>query len=132
MPLFLKSIKDEDEGLCLGMAKLSSVQPLDASILVDVCSHGLTELCKYLIKRFQLDPSWNGNACLLAACERGHLKTVKLLLKDPRVDPGLHNSLALQRAAFYGHQDVVMFLLRDSRVQPKDAHLVQRMQSMKL
>jgi hypothetical protein len=80
---------------------------------------GKSEEYLELLKRSNLDPSFDNNATIRWACYHGQLEIGKLLLKDPRVHPCLVDNLSIWWASRNGHKAVVKLLLKDPRVKSK-------------
>lgn len=95
------------------------LSPFCTSLLLSACEIGDIDMIDRLFRMYpNLDPSFDGNHCIIYASTNGHLEIVDRLLQDPRVDPTVNDNKPIVSACENDHAKVVERLLQDSRVDP--------------
>jgi ankyrin repeat protein len=88
---------------------------------IQACRNGNILKVKLLLKRSDINPSFDHNVSISVASDNGQTEVVKLLLKDPRVDPSDdYEYSTLLYASENNHIDVINLLLQDPRIIPDD------------
>ncbi len=73
-----------------------------------------------IIRKTELDLSFDNNWLIIVSSERGQYEIVRHLLKDPNVDPSINKNSPFKWAVYGGHLRTAELLLMDSRVNPGD------------
>lgn len=98
----------------------TSSPTLGNNAFIVACFLGDIDMVNVLLKRSDVDPSYQENEPLKMACGFGHLDIVKMLVSLPGVDVTCDKNRALFMAAKRGHKDIVEYLLSFPGVDPYD------------
>ena len=74
--------------------------------------NGETERVEYILKEFNIDPSFNDDYAIIQSCINNHPEIVEILLKDNRVNPSMCCDWPIREAAWKGYTNIVELLLK--------------------